>query len=95
MYLCHFIWKAEFHDKFYRFTDDFIVAVLCPGIKEHVKTAFKDFAEYQLDYDVSFESRWTHSGKYVLPCDVVSRIPEDVEHTLTVMGIHGKQNLCW
>lgn len=68
--------------------------MLCPGIKEHVKTAFKDFAEYQLDYDVSFESRWTHSGKYVLPCDVVSRIPEDVEHTLTVMGIHGKQNLC-
>lgn len=56
-----------------------------------VKKAFKDFAEYQLDYDVSFKSNWTDSGKMFLLCNVVSRIPEDVERELKVFDINGKQ----
>lgn len=65
------------------------ITVLCPDNTAQVNTAFKDFAEYQLDYDVIFESDWTDSGKYFLLCDAVSRIPEDVERALNVLDIKG------
>lgn len=64
--------------------------MLCPDNTAQVNTAFKDFAEYQLDYDVIFESDWTDSGKYFLLCDAVSRIPEDVERALNVLDKKGK-----
>lgn len=62
------------------------------GTAEH-KNAFKSFAENELQCKVIWVSTKRDlqlGSKYLLLCNVTSRIPDDLDFFLTELGIKGK-----
>lgn len=68
----------------------FLVPVLCLCEEGHYKNAFKFFAENNMNFEVIWLNSWDYGSKFLLLCDVVSRIPEDVQYVLYKLKIDGK-----
>lgn len=69
------------------------VKVLCQGGTYNYKEAFSYFAKCKMNVPVILDTNWTQNGKYILLCDVVSRIPRDVTHVIETLDLNGK-SLC-
>lgn len=66
------------------------VPVLCLCEEGHYKNAFKFFAENNMNFEVIWLNSWDYGSKFLLLCDVVSRIPEDVQYVLYKLKIDGE-----
>lgn len=42
---------------------------------------------------MSWEKQLTHGSKHLLLCDIVSRLPEDVQAVLDDLGLKGKKKI--
>nr|XP_034307040.1 uncharacterized protein LOC117682780 [Crassostrea gigas]XP_034307258.1 uncharacterized protein LOC117682842 [Crassostrea gigas] len=67
------------------------VYVLCTAEKADYKNAFKCFAEKEMKCKVKWVTKQTKSDRYLLLCNVESRIPDDVRKVLQQLGLEGKK----
>lgn len=68
------------------------VYVLCTAEKADYKNAFKCFAEKEMKCKVKWVTKQTKSDRYLLLCNVESRIPDDVRKVLQQLGLEGKKS---
>lgn len=67
--------------------------VLCVhGSEDYVK-AFKSFIKKNFAHNVEMKTKRPQNGKYLVLCDVVSRIPEDIKWVFESLDIEGKIRL--
>lgn len=66
--------------------------VLCADREDGYKNAFSNFAKFEMNIQV----KWKRPGnkeKYLLICNITSRIPEDVRDAFQRLNLKGKANL--
>lgn len=68
--------------------------VLCVENTAGYKDAFKKFAPKKIGLNIQWLSRQEKSGKYLLLCNIITRIPEDVEWVLNQLDLNGKTACC-
>lgn len=74
------------------FMNDLSVNVLCTNEKAAYKNAFKCFAEEEMKCKVKWVTKQTKSDRYLLLCNVDSRIPDDVRIVLQQLGLESKKS---
>lgn len=67
------------------------VKVLTMDGKSDYTIAIRYFARTELNYKFNFVSKYEQSSKYLLLCNVQSRIPDDLEDTIKALGLEGKR----
>lgn len=70
------------------------VLVLCTENTAGYKDAFKKFAQKKIGLNIQWLSRQEEDGKYLLLCNVITRIPEDVKWVLNQLDLDGKTACC-
>lgn len=71
------------------------VEVLCEDCNLDYKNAFEFFIEKELHRKIKWvnpKEELSFNRKYLLLCNIQTRIPEDVEFTLRYFGIKGNTN---
>lgn len=69
------------------------VMVLCvPGSEDYIK-AFKSFIKKNFAVNVKFVTRRPQNGKYLVLCNVISRIPEDIKWVFDSLDIKDVKQL--
>lgn len=58
--------------------------------KSDYTIAIRYFARTELNYKFNFVSKYEQSSKYLLLCNVQSRIPDDLEDTIKALGLEGR-----
>lgn len=58
--------------------------------KSDYTIAIRYFARTELNYKFNFVSKYDQSSKYLLLCNVQSRIPDDLEDTIKALGLEGR-----
>lgn len=68
--------------------------VLCADKTANYKDAFKTFAHKKLDLNIQWCNSQEECGKYLLLCNVITRIPEDIDWVLKELDLDGKITCC-
>lgn len=70
-----------------------LVMVLSIAGSADYKDAFEFFAKTEMNLNIKWATTKKGAGKYLLLCNVVTRIPEDINHVLHKLSLKGKTTL--
>lgn len=68
--------------------------VLCADGRAYYKYIFEKFVKRKLNINILWLDRQEQSGRYIMLCDVLTRIPEDIQWALNRLDLGGN-SMCY